>query len=380
MKNPFVYGEVVPASAFVDREVELERLAGDLSAGQKVFLISPRRYGKSSLVRQALRVCARHGALTVEVTVSSYSSYVAFLEGYARALLSVETRVERLRSWIAEMLGEMRPELRLDARGAARGFTVSFPAVRTDRDISRLAEEVFALPARIAAERRRSLLVALDEFQAIGGFNGGSVEHALRAAVQHQRQVGYVFSGSEPTLMERMLGRSRPFYKAGPVMRLQKIPADRFAPFIEARFRATRIAPETGLGTAIVDLAGNLPYDVQRLAHEVWDDARAAGGRRATLDDLHATLRRLLGEHEALFEAAWQRLTLPQRGALRAAVLEDGRELLSADVRARHRLSGTSSVQASLAALVREDVLAREADRYVVVDSLFREWIARKTF
>ena len=61
-------------------------------------------------------------------------------------------------------------------------------------------------------------------------------------------------------------------------------------------------------------------------------------------------------------------------------MLEEGRELLSADVRARHRLSGTSTVQASLAALVREDVLAREGARYVVVDSLFREWVARRTF
>ena len=83
MNNPFVYGEVVPAAAFVDRTVELERLVSDLLAGQKVFLISPRRYGKSSLVRQALRTSGRRGALTVDVTVSSYSSYVAFLEGYA---------------------------------------------------------------------------------------------------------------------------------------------------------------------------------------------------------------------------------------------------------------------------------------------------------
>jgi hypothetical protein len=87
-----------------------------------------------------------------------------------------------------------------------------------------------------------------------------------------------------------------------------------------------------------------------------------------------------LGEHHTLFESMWQRLTLAQRGALRAAVLEEGRELLSADVRARYRLSGTSSVQASLAALMREDVIAREGDRYAVVDSLFREWIARRTF
>ena len=81
-----------------------------------------------------------------------------------------------------------------------------------------------------------------------------------------------------------------------------------------------------------------------------------------------------------MFEALWQRLTLAQRAALRAVVLEDGRELLSADVRVRHRLAGPSSVQASLAALQRDDVVSRERDRYVVVDSLLREWVARQTF
>ncbi|HXW08182.1 MAG TPA: ATP-binding protein [Vicinamibacterales bacterium] len=381
MTNPFVYGEVVPESAFVDREEELDRLTGDLQAGQKVFLISPRRYGKSSLIRRALRTAERHGALTVEVTVSSYSSYVAFLEGYARALVALETRHERARSWIRDVLGGLRPEVRLEPDAEGRGrLAVSFPSIRSDRDVSRLAHEVFALPARVAETRGRRIVVALDEFQAIGAFDGGSVEHALRAAVQHQRQVGYVFAGSEPALMERMLGRNRPFYKAGPVMRLQRIPPGRFAPFIEARFRATRIRPAPGLGAAIVDLAGNLPYDVQRLAHELWDDLRATGSRTAEPEHLHATLSRLLGEHETLFEGMWQRLTLAQRGALRAAVLEDGRELLSADVRARYRLSGTSTVQTSLAALTREDILMRDGPRYVVVDSLFREWVARKTY
>ncbi|HJR60032.1 MAG TPA: ATP-binding protein [Vicinamibacterales bacterium] len=381
MPNPFVYGEVVPAASFVDREAELDRLTGDLLAGQKVFLISPRRYGKSSLVVQALRSAARHGALTVDVTVSSYSSYVAFLEGYARALLSIETRADKVRAWLRDMLGGVRPEVRFEPDHAGRSqVAISFPSARTEKDVSRLAQEVFALPGRIAEARKRRLAVALDEFQAIGAFNGGSVEHALRAAVQHQRQVGYVFSGSEPALMERMLGRSRPFYKAGPVMRLQKIPEGRFADFLEARFRATGLKPVEGLGPAIVELAGNLPYDVQRLAHEVWDDVKAAGRRAVSLDDLHTTLTRLLGEHETLFESMWQRLTLAQRAALRAVVLQDGLELLSADTRARHRLTGASTVQASLAALVREDILTREGPRYVVVDSLLREWVARHTF
>jgi hypothetical protein len=383
MDNPFVYGEVVPATAFVDRVVELDRLVGDLAAGQKVFLISPRRYGKSSLIRRALAAMARRGALPIEVTVSSFSSYVSFLEGYARALLAAETKWDRARNWLRDVIQSARPEVRYEVdrhQRSAGNLTVSFPTVRTERDVSRLAQEVFALPALLADTRRRKVVVALDEFQAIGGFNGGSVEHALRAAVQHQREVGYVFAGSEPSLMERMLGPRRPFYKAGPVMRLDKIPPDEFAAFIDARFTRAGIRPEPGLGAAIVELAGNLPYDVQRLAHETWDEVRPTQRRRVTLDDLHQALRRLLAEQETIFEALWQRLTLGQRAALRAVVVEAGRELLSADVRTRHRLGGPSTMQAALAALLRDDVVTREGNRYVVVDSLLREWIARRTF
>jgi hypothetical protein len=385
MQNPFVYGEVVPAAAFVNRVLELDRLIGDLASSQKIFLISPRRYGKSSLIRRAMAGMQKRGALTVEVTVSSFSSYVAFLEGYARALVSAETRWDRAKTWLRDTVRSARAEVRyapdpsLTTPGAG-SLSVSFPGVRTDRDVSRLAQEVFALPAQLAAERKKKIVVALDEFQAIAGFNGGSVEHALRAAVQHQREVGYVFAGSEPSLMERMLTPKRPFYKAGPVMRLEKIPADEFAEFLEARFADSGIRAESGLGAAIVDLAGNLPYDVQRLAHETWDEVRATPRRRATLDDLHQALHRLLSEQQTMFEALWQRLTLGQRAVVRAVVIEEGTGLLSADVRARHRLGGPSSVQTALAALQRDDVIGREGDRYVVVDSLLREWIARKTY
>jgi AAA+ ATPase superfamily predicted ATPase len=381
MQNPFVYGEVVPAAAFVDRVVELDRRVGDLTAAQKIFLISPRRYGKSSLIRRALAAMVRRGALTVEVTVSSFSSYVAFLEGYARALVAAETQGSRARTWLREVVRSARADVRYAPDSSPLGgLTVSFPTARSEREISRLAEEVFALPARLAEAHGRKVVVALDEFQAIGGFNGGSVEHALRAAVQHQREVGYVFAGSEPSLMERMLGPKRPFYKAGPVMRLEKIPAEEFAAFIDKRFARSGIRAEPGLGAAVVELAGNLPYDVQRLAHETWDEVRGASRRRATLDDLHQALKRLLAEHQMMFEALWQRLTLAQRAALRAVVVEEGLELLSADVRSRHRLAGPSTMQAALAALVRDDIVNREGSRYVVVDSLLREWVERQTF
>ena len=256
--------------------------------------------------------------------------------------------------------------------------------MRTDRDISRLAQEVFALPARLAEARGRKVVVALDEFQAIAGFNGGSVEHAMRAAVQHQREVGYVFAGSEPSLMERMLGPKRPFYKAGPVMRLEKIPADEFAAFIDARFarvghasRRPGSAPRSSSSPATcrTTCSGWRTRPGTRSRR-----GRSRSARRATLDDLHQALKRLLAEQQMMFEAVWQRLTLAQRAVLRAVVLEEGRELLSADVRTRHRLGGPSTVQAALAALVREDLDRRDAERYAVVDSLLREWVARQTF
>lgn len=381
MDNPFVYGEVVPSAAFIDRVVELDRLVRDLTEGQKVFLISPRRYGKSSLIRQALSAMARRGALTIEVTVSSFSSYVAFLEGYARALVAAETRWDRARNWLKDAIRSARTEIRYTPGESPFGsLSVSFPSVKSERDVSRLAQDVFALPGRLAEARGRKVVVALDEFQAIAEFNGGSVEHAMRAAVQHQREVGYVFAGSEPSLMERMLTPKRPFYKAGPVMRLEKIAADEFAAAIETRFKRSGFKPEDGLGDAIVDLAGNLPYDVQRLAHETWDEVHAGASKRATLNHLHQALSRLLSEQETMFEALWQHLTLGQRAVLRAVVVESGQSVLSEDVRTRHRLGATSTVQAALNALVRDDLITREGRRYAVIDSLLREWVARHTF
>ena len=316
----------------------------------------------------------------MEVTVAASSSYLGFLEDYARALIAADTPLSGIRRWAIELMRGLGPEVRFVPEVAAASFSVSFPKARTARDVARLANEVFALAGRITAARGRRMVVALDEFQTIASFDSGNVEHALRSAVQSQREVGYVFAGSEPSLMEQMLTARRPFYKAGPVMRLDKIAPAEFAEFIEGRLRGSGMKFEPGLGEAIVELAANIPYDVQRLAHELWDDARADRRPSIRLEDLHATLTRLLGQQHTIFEEAWLRLTLAQRAVLRALVIEDGRAILSAEVRERHRLGGPSSVQSALAALVRYEVVMKEAGRYAVTDSLFREWIARRTF
>ena len=287
---------------------------------------------------------ARRGALTVEVTVSSFSSYVAFLEGYARALVAAETSGTGRGPGCARRSGRRAPKCAYapDASPLGSLTRVVSRACDPSATSSRLAQEVFALPARLADARRRKVVVALDEFQAIGGFNGGSVEHAhaRRRPASARGRLRLRRLGAEPdgaharpeaAVLQGRAGHAARKNSRGRVRRVHRRDGS----------AAPGIKPEDGLGAAIVELAGNLPYDVQRLAHETWDEVRAAGRRRATLDDLHAGApTRLLAEQEMMFEAIWQRLTLPQRAVLRAVVLEDGRELLSADVRTRHRLGG----------------------------------------
>jgi hypothetical protein len=187
-----------------------------------VFLISPA--GRQVVAHPArLTATWAAAALTIEVTVSSFSSYVAFLEGYARALISAETRWDRARTWLREVVQSANAEVRYAPDASPRGsLTVSFPGVRSDRDVSRLAQDVFALPGRLATARRRKVVVALDEFQAINGFNGGSVEHAMRAASAPARG-GLRLAGSSPA--DGTHARPAPAVLQGrPIMRLERFP------------------------------------------------------------------------------------------------------------------------------------------------------------
>ena len=152
--------------------------------------------------------------------------------------------------------------------------------------------------------------------------------------------------------MEQMIGPRRPVLQSRPGHAARQDPRRIvFAEFVEDRFTRSGFSPEAGLGAAIVDLAGNLPYDVQRLAHETWDDVQRGRRRSVGLDDLHDDAAPAAGRTRNVLRDVWQRLTLAQRGVLRAVVIEHGVEILSGETRSRHRLGVASSVQAALGAL-----------------------------
>src|SRR5271170_714474 len=113
-ENPFVFGEIIDDANFVNRTDELNQLVRDLSDGQKIFLLSPRRFGKSSLVALALLKLGKKHIHTVSLTVSSYSSYAQFLEKFAEKVLRAAGPWDRVKDWITRFGRQVRPDVNVN--------------------------------------------------------------------------------------------------------------------------------------------------------------------------------------------------------------------------------------------------------------------------
>jgi DNA-binding MarR family transcriptional regulator len=236
---------------------------------------------------------------------------------------------------------------------------------------------VFALPGLLTRQGGFRMAVCLDEFQQIRNFDSGTVEAALRNEVQKQRTVGYVFAGSQPTLMDAMLAPKRPFYKAGPRVFLDKIPAGAWRVFIARQFarRGRDLTPQAM--EVLLRAADLIPYDVQRVAHELWDFAELRDRRRLEVGDVEDVLDRLLAGQGTYYERQWQQLAPRQRAVLQALAHRGSEGLLSQEVRSTWRLGAASTVQKALQALEKQDILDRYQGRYFLLDPLFGRWIER---
>ena len=310
-----------------------------------------------------MRGLARKRILTVEVTVAASSSYVGFLEAYAQALVTADTPAGRLRRWAGELLQAVSPEVRFDARpaGDAR-FTLAFPGVRTARETARLATRCSRSPA--ASPRRAASDWRSRSTSSRPSPRSTAATSSTRCARPCRTSARSATSSPAPSRRSWSACSSRGARSTRPARwcawkrstrRVRRVHRD-------AALRRAALRPEAGLGEAIVELAGNVPYDVQRLAHETWDDVKAGGAKdgRPGRPASHAWPAARRAAHG--LRGVMAALDAPAtRGAARPRA-RSGRELLSADVRTRHRLPGASSVQSALAALVRQDIVMKEGD------------------
>jgi hypothetical protein len=374
-ENPFVFGEIVDDVNFVNRTQELEQLIRDLSDGQKIFLLSPRRFGKSSLVSVALRRLKKRHIHTVNITVSSYASYTQFLEKFAEKVLRAAGSWDKVKDLVKRFVQRVKPQASMDLGTGEINVSLG---KGSEFDPAPIAEDVFALPGELTRNGGFRMAICLDEFQQISQFDGRSVEENLRNEAQRQREVGYVFSGSQPSLMEEMLSAKRPFHKAGPKIFLDKIPANDWKEFIIAHFRKRgRTLDEQGL-ELLLSSADLIPYDVQRIAHELWDYAELRDQRQLGVSDVSTVVERIVTSQSTYYEAQWEQLSARQRAVLQAIAHRGAAEIYSQAVRQEFRLGAASSVQKALESLDSKDALDVYKGRYFFIDPLFGHWIKRR--
>jgi uncharacterized protein len=375
-ENPFIFGEIIDDENFVNRKTELRQLVRDLADGQKVFLLSPRRFGKSSLVAMAMLKLKKRHIHTVSLTVSSYSSYAQFLEKFAEKVLRAAGPWDRVKDWVTRFGRQVKPDVNYNITTGEVSLSLGKGA---GFDPAPIAPEIFALPGDLTKNGDFRMAICFDEFQQITEFNGGSVENVIRNQVQEQRGVGYVFAGSQPSLMQEMLSASRPFHKAGPQVFLDKISAADWKEFITAQFqRRGRTVADPAL-ELLLNAADLIPYDVQRIAHELWDHAELQNKRQLEVADVEAVINALVSGQSTYFELLWEQLAPRQRAALQAVAARGSADLYSQTLREQFRLGPASTVQKAFQSLDAKDILDRYKGDYFFLDPLFPLWIKRRS-
>ena len=374
MQNPFRFGSVVTGEDFADRRRELAELGRELGAGQHVFLLSPRRYGKTSLILTLLGRLRSQGLLTAYVDVFRATTAAQLLELTAQTVLrGVESKPERLLRLAVDLLGKLRPQVGTDSRGKP---TLSLDIGTSPRSVLAVQEEVLALPEELAKKRKSRLVLVFDEFQEIQRFPGGGLEKAMRSHFQTHRHVSYLFAGSRESALRDMASRERsPFYKFGRMVSLGPISAQEFVPFLQVRFKRGGLRLSADVGDAVLAAADDVPYNVQRLCHQVWA-LRAGKADRITERDIGEAIAGIVEQDAPHFSTGWDRLSLHQRQVLQAIARSGGRNLFAAGFLTTHRLGSHSSVQTSLRQLLKEQVLTKADGEYRFADPFFREWVA----
>jgi len=377
MRNPFVYGKVVADENFADRKAEKEELIRDLSDRENIFLISPRRYGKTSLIFNVLDYLrVEKGFITIYVDLYKATSLQKFLELYSRQIaLAAESKLERAISFIREVLPGVRPKITLDYKGNP---SIGIDYIPNKNDALQLLEKVFDLPRKISSRQGKTVVVVFDEFQEIMNFDGDTIEKSIRATIQHHSAVGYVFAGSKKHIIEDMFyNATRAFYKIGRAMYLDKIPRKEFSDFIETKFRKTGFVLAEGVVDRILDIVDDYPYNAQFLCHKLWDINLLS--RKIKVPDIQDAVEEILFAETPYYTTVWDGITLSQRNLLSAIVDLGGKSIFSQDFINAAGLGSSATVQRSAELLMKKGVIEKNNNVYEITDVFFKEWIRKET-
>lgn len=353
MKNPFKFGTIVEDEFFTDRISELLYVEQKLDSENHIILISPRRFGKSSLVMKAVKSSGRPFImLNLQKVVS--------VQDLASNLLK---EVFKLYPW--EKMKHLMTHFRIIPTISTNpmGDSIDVMFQPSTNGVVALEDAMMTIERVSTPEKR--LIVILDEFQEIMSIGKG-LDKQMRAIMQLQHNINYVLLGSQESMMTEIFEcKQSPFYHFGTLMRLKKIPYDDFHIYITERLKPVITEQSESVASEILALTKCHPYYTQQLSSQVWELAHYEGVKDGIVK---VAVERLSNIHDLDFERLWIGFNKMDRRVLKTLSV-DGVNLSSSG-------QPTSTLYSAVKRLMKKGFVIKE-ETYEIEDPFFKRWIVK---
>lgn len=370
MNIPFAYGKIVEDTDFTDRTDETAHLVSNFLSLTNTAIISPRRWGKSSLVAKAIKAvkAEQKDILFVRMNIFKCETPQEFYSLFAKKTMEeISTSAESLLSNAKEFISKLLPKLTISDPSSQYEI-----ALGVDVKSTPIEEDILDLPQQIATKKKKKVVVCIDEFQQIGEFaNTLKFQKTLRSHWQNHSDVAYILYGSKKHMMLHIFGEyNSPFYRFGDMMFLPKIANEEWKNFIVKRFEETGKSITFELAGYLAEQVENHPYYVQQLAQYAWLRTTDVCSEAIVEDALLAMLNSLNLQFVNLMDT----LTEKQRSFL-CAVSEGVKKLSATETLQRYQLGTSGHIRILKEALKKRDLIDVTGKNIEIQDPLFKRWI-----
>lgn len=375
-EQSFVFGVSVSDYNFIGRKEEIRRLKMNFEEGINTILISPRRWGKTSLVRKVCEVVERKKVIPVFVDIFKCKTEYEFYNALAEAVLKqTASKAELWMDNARDFIARLSPKVSFSPEPNSE-FALSLgisPKTHAPEEILSLAEE-------IAKKKQKRIVVCIDEFQQIGEMaDSVSIQKRLRSVWQHQRLTSYCLFGSKKhTMMNVFQKRNMPLYQFGDFKFLDKIPTETWVEYIVQHFKDRQRTISTEQAAKICQLVDNYSSYVQQLSWLVF--SLIDEGQVVTDEHLKQGVKDLLNSQEQLFMQQIEPLTAYQMNFLRCILSGHHDDFGETAVREEFQLGSVSNITRLKTALVDKDIVEMSGKRYYITDPVFALWFRSRMF
>lgn len=372
--SPFIYGTTVSVQSFTNREKEAEKLRSNLMYGINTTIISPRRWGKSSLVEKVVHDISKKDKKTkiILIDLFSVSSEAEFLETFAREVIKKSSN--RWQEWMGtgkEFFKKLIPKFSMGFDEA--DFSLSFDL----KELKKHSQEVLDLPELIAKKKGVKFIICLDEFQNLSSFSDyANFEKKMRAAWQRHRNVTYCLYGSKRHMMADIFNNpSKPFYRFGDIMLLPKIERGKWVSFICKSFEKSGKQIPEAVAIRIPELMKDHSWYVQQLAHYTWNMTQ----KKATEMEVNNALEELIRANSPLYQREIESISTTQLNLLKAVAKGETR-FTSTAVMNDYQLGTPRNVSKNKDVLINNDLIHEQNGLFEFLDPAFELWFRKQFF